>query len=230
MIKKISDFCKKYKNKIFGFIIIVTAIGIPLFAWVNYRAEWKDWNSMFLSYCGGIFGGITTLIALYISTTETRKIQKEQEFKEKKNEEKEKQKDEELRKREYIRIASTVMPVISVQGVSLSSDFSISIENRGLNVAKVNWIKVNGIDLNIEKSVVWNNKQTALIKGRLDSDNLKKLSEKSVYEVRIEFYDLILNRYYQDFKVYKDNDSKSVADLPSLVEVTNEDKLLKTLS
>lgn len=59
-------------------IYIVTAVLIPFIVWRMYnKISWELWNSMLLSYLGGAIGGIATLIAIYISTNDTRRIQNE---------------------------------------------------------------------------------------------------------------------------------------------------------
>lgn len=68
-------------NKLINIIVtiyIVIAVLIPFIVWRIYnKISWELWNSMILSYLGGAIGGIATLIAIYISTNDTRRIQKE---------------------------------------------------------------------------------------------------------------------------------------------------------
>lgn len=64
----------KYIKSIIIFFIIF-AVGFPILLHRIYRPPYADWYNILASFVGGAIGGITTLIALYVSTNETRKIQ-----------------------------------------------------------------------------------------------------------------------------------------------------------
>ncbi|QXE17640.1 hypothetical protein [Clostridium sp. 001] len=74
---------KKYKKinlKSIMVVYFIIAMVLPLpfiFCGVYYKTNWNNWCSMLLGYSGGAIGGIATLIAIYISTQQTNKIQKE---------------------------------------------------------------------------------------------------------------------------------------------------------
>ena len=60
-------------------VIIVVPMLLELLIFRNHvpsELTNGEWGSFLGSYIGGVFGGIGTLIAVYITTTETRKIQK----------------------------------------------------------------------------------------------------------------------------------------------------------
>jgi len=75
------------KGKVIGITIATLLglfVGIPLFLEhlifqnnVYSVLTNGEWGSFLGSYIGGIFGGVGTLIALYVSTNETRKVQDE---------------------------------------------------------------------------------------------------------------------------------------------------------
>lgn len=58
-------------------VFIAFTILFPVALWLIYHYfSYGAWYGILASFLGGSIGGITTLIALYISTSETRKIQK----------------------------------------------------------------------------------------------------------------------------------------------------------
>ncbi|WP_238907460.1 hypothetical protein [Clostridium sp. YIM B02506] len=72
-------FVKVKNNRIFMIILVFVAFSFafPLFLQLWYKPSFSDWYSILASFIGGSIGGITTLIALYTSTEETKKIQNE---------------------------------------------------------------------------------------------------------------------------------------------------------
>lgn len=78
------EFYKRYKNKIIIAILIVLILVAPFiiqYGVINNnfisKATNDGWALFWGSYLGGLFGGIGTLIALYITVKQTREIQDE---------------------------------------------------------------------------------------------------------------------------------------------------------
>lgn len=73
----------KINLRIIMIIYSVIAIALPfVLHGVYHKMSWDNWYSMLLGYSGGAIGGIATLIAIYISTDQTRAIQEENREKE----------------------------------------------------------------------------------------------------------------------------------------------------
>ncbi|OAA91243.1 hypothetical protein [Clostridium ljungdahlii] len=74
---------KKFKNNKILLIVLFYGLGTILFAdilkFVYNGQSYSDWYNFLGGFVGGAIGGIATLIAIVISTSETRKIQKQNE-------------------------------------------------------------------------------------------------------------------------------------------------------
>ncbi|WP_167957294.1 hypothetical protein [Anaerosporobacter faecicola] len=82
MKKKLVNWINKHKVLSFVICIFLLSFTIPLsLEFLIFRNEFasaldnSDWSSFFGSFLGGIIGGAGTLVAVYITTKETRKIQ-----------------------------------------------------------------------------------------------------------------------------------------------------------
>lgn len=79
MIKSVKK-AKNDENRILWAILIINIVFIiafPITLWMIYKISYHDWYNFLGGFIGGSFGELATLIAIVISTNQTRRIQEE---------------------------------------------------------------------------------------------------------------------------------------------------------
>lgn len=80
-LKKIVEVAKKIKKSQLGIIVLVYVLFSICFVgvvkWPYPNLTYPEWDNFLACFCGGAIGGLATLIAVYVTIKETRKIQDE---------------------------------------------------------------------------------------------------------------------------------------------------------
>lgn len=173
--------------------LVVISVLIPLFI-DNYiignyfPSFWSDsdWSGFLGSYIGGILGGLATLLSIYITTIETRNIERNK----RKQDEKEKDKKEKILNRGYILTEEINNLGLRLEGYNCNGDIRIlETDNytefekyaytEKLENIKLNYLKIKNVGPNLVT-----NCQFKLIITETDS-NKEYIIEKAVPMIQI---------------------------------------------